>query len=150
MTGAEVAATVRDARAIARQNKLEMVVDDLQKAIRNRRPFIDKSLHWQIAVHECGHAIAGYITGRAIPHLLTIHGTGGAAAMSRVPSASRRADYEKDLVCLLETGVLTGEVLQSYLDRLAVTPPAPDPDAKAEDARDQGRMVADQEKLEPS
>jgi len=51
---------------------------------------------------------------------------------------------------LLETGVLTGEVIQSYLDRLAVTPPAPDPDAKADDARDQGRMVVDQEKLEPS
>ncbi len=249
MTGAEVAATVRDARAIARRHKRELVVDDLLTAIHNRRPSIDKSLHWQIAVHECGHAIAGYMTGRAIPHLLTIHGNGGAAAMSRVPSALRRSDYEKDLVLLiggraaeklvfdapsggaggdaesdlaqatkiataiessyglgdsglvwdgspeqafekmrfdrnlrdrvqkhleaaektamtilqthhklllemgkslLETGVLTGEVLQSYLDRLAVTPPAPDPDAKADDARDQGRMVVDQEKLEPS
>lgn len=249
MTGAEVAATVRDARAIARRKKRELVIDDLLTAIRNRRPSIDKSLHWQIAVHECGHAIAGYMTGRAVPHLLTIHGNGGAAAMSRVPSALRRSDYEKDLVLLmggraaeklifnvpsggaggdaesdlaqatkiataiessyglgdsglvwsgspeqafeklrfdrnlrdrvqrhleaaektamtilqthnklllemakslLETWVLTGDTLQSYLDRLAVTPHASDPDAKADNARDPGRMVVDQEKLEPS
>lgn len=249
MTGAEVAATVRDARAIARRCKRALSVDDLLTSILKRRPSIDKSLHWQIATHECGHAIAGYVIGRAIPQLLTIHGNGGAAAMTRVPSAMRKSDYEKDLVCLLggraaerlifgapsggaggdvrsdlakateiaaaieisyglgesgmvwhgspgqavekmrfdrnlrdrvqshletaentamtilrthkmlllemaqsllETGVLTGAVLQTFLDRLPVTPPSPDPDAKAEDAQAEGRTVADQKKLEPS
>jgi cell division protease FtsH len=249
MAGAEVAATVRDARAIARRHKRELVVDDLLTAIRNRRPFIDKSLHWQIAIHECGHAIAGYLVGRAIPHLLTIHGNGGAAAMSRVPSALRRADYEKDIVLLmggraaeklvfdapsggaggdaesdlaqatkiataiessyglgdsglvwdgspeqafekmrfdrnlrdrvqrhleaaertamtilqthhkqllemaqslLETGALTGAALQEFLSRLNAGKIELDHDSSGAEAQDQEKMVADQEKLEPS
>lgn len=101
MTGAEVAATVRDARAIARRRKEPMTPGDLMTAIRNRRPRVDASLHWRIAVHECGHALAGHFVGRAIPKLLTIHGSGGDAAMLRPPCAGTRADYENDLILLL-------------------------------------------------
>lgn len=51
---------------------------------------------------------------------------------------------------LLETGVLTGAVLQSFLDRLPVTPPESDPDGKIDNAHAQSKMVAEQKKLEPS
>lgn len=101
MIGAEVAATVREARAIARRRKESLTLDDLMTAIRNRRPLVDAALHWRIAVHECGHAITGHLVGRAIPKLLTINGSGGDAAMLRRPCAGTRADYENDLILLM-------------------------------------------------
>ncbi len=101
MSGAEVAATVRDARAIARRRKEPITLDDLMTAIRARRPKVDAGLHWRIAVHECGHAIAGHQVGRAVPKELTISGSGGGAAMQRRPCAGTKAEYEGDLVLLM-------------------------------------------------
>ncbi|MCC5960668.1 MAG: AAA family ATPase [Rhodobacteraceae bacterium] len=112
MTGAEVAATVRDARALARRGKRVLAVDDLQAAIRNRRPRVDAALHWRIAVHECGHAIAGHLVGRAIPKLLTVNGSGGDATMLRRPCAGTKSDYESDLILLLAGRAAEGLVLR--------------------------------------
>ncbi|WP_071795132.1 AAA family ATPase [Natronohydrobacter thiooxidans] len=101
MSGAEIAATVREARAIARRRKTPLTLGDLMTAIRNRRPRVDAALHWRIAVHECGHAISGHLVGRAIPKLLTINGVGGDATMLRRSCAGTKADYENDLILLL-------------------------------------------------
>lgn len=101
MSGAEVAATVRHACAMARRRKEPMTLGDLIAAIRARRPRVDAGLHWRIAVHECGHAIAGHLVGRAIPKLLTINGSGGDAAMLRRSCAGTRMDYENDLILLM-------------------------------------------------
>ncbi len=101
MTGAEVADSVRRARALARRACRPLIPEDLNAAIAERRPPLDERLRWQVAIHECGHAIVAHATGRARPKQLSLHAGGGAANMTRVASNLRRADIDDELACYL-------------------------------------------------
>ena len=65
MTGAEVAATVRDAKARARHNRVPLAQKHVMAAVQNRRPPLDPALRHLVAIHECGHAIVAQATGCA-------------------------------------------------------------------------------------
>lgn len=99
MTGAEVADSVRRARALARRAGHPLRLDDLTAAIAAARPPLDEGLRWQVAVHECGHAIVAHATGRARPKQLSLHAGGGAADMTRVASNLHRGDFDDELAC---------------------------------------------------
>ena len=101
MTGAEIAATVRDARRKARRARRPLTVDDLRTAITERRPPLDHALRWQVAIHESGHAIVAYATGRATPYLLSLHDAGGETGMTAAPSSLHLDEMQTDLACLL-------------------------------------------------
>lgn len=101
MTGAEVAGSVRRARSLARRAGHPLGLDDLAAAVAAARPPLDEGLRWQVAVHECGHAIVAHATGRARPTQLSLHAGGGAADMTRVASNLRRADIDDELACCL-------------------------------------------------
>lgn len=111
MTGADIAASVRDARGRARQGRRPLSLDDLRVAITDRRPPLDPALRWQVAVHETGHAILATSTGRARPYLLSLHAAGGDTGMTSAPSGLYLDEMKADLACLLagraaERGVL--------------------------------------------
>ncbi|TGD41799.1 AAA family ATPase [Pseudotabrizicola sediminis] len=101
MTGAEVAESVRRARALARRACRPLTPEDLGTAIAERRPPLAEQLRWQVAVHECGHAIVAHATGRARPKLLSLHTGGGSADMTRAASNLRRADIDDEIACCL-------------------------------------------------
>ena len=101
MTGAEVAATVRDARGTARRARRGLALDDLTAAITDRRPPLDPGLRWQVAVHECGHAIVAHATGRATVNLLSLTAAGGEASMTATPSGLHLDELEADVASLL-------------------------------------------------
>jgi len=101
MTGAEVAATVRDAKASARRDRVPLAPGHLMTAVRDRRPPLDPSLRRLVALHESGHAIVAHATSCAHPHQLTLNAGGGWAAMRRPAIKMQRADFEREIACLL-------------------------------------------------
>ncbi|WP_084860760.1 AAA family ATPase [Salibaculum halophilum] len=101
MTGAEIAAAVRDARGTARRVRRTLTLDDLSAAISDRRPPLDPGLRWQVAVHECGHAIVAHATGRATVNLLSLTAAGGEASMTARPSGLYLDELEADIAGLL-------------------------------------------------
>jgi ATP-dependent Zn protease len=101
MTGAEIAASVRDARGTARRARRTLSLDDLTAAISARRPPLDPGLRWQVAVHECGHAIVAHATARATVNLLSLTAAGGEASMTAWPSGLHLEELEADIAGLL-------------------------------------------------
>lgn len=101
MSGAEIAASVREARGTARRARRTLTLDDLSAAISDRRPPLDDALRWQVAVHECGHAIVAHATGRATVNLLSLTATGGEASMTARPSGLYLDELEADIAGLL-------------------------------------------------
>lgn len=97
MSGAEVAAMVRAARALARKDRRALTVEDLTAAIAATRPPLSEHLHWRVAIHEAGHAIVGAATGLSQPQTLAILPTGGVSEQRVQASAGRRDEVEKRL-----------------------------------------------------
>jgi len=97
MSGAEVAAMVRAARALARKDRRALTVEDLSAAVAAIRPPLSEHLHWRVAIHEAGHAIVGAATGLSQPQTLAILPTGGVSEQRVQASAGRRDEVEKRL-----------------------------------------------------
>ena len=94
MSGADIAAMVRAARAQARRQKRGLVLDDLFAALAEIRPPMADEIRWQIAVHEAGHAVVGVATGLARPGMLALQGNGGVTQQRLLRASQRRADIE--------------------------------------------------------
>ncbi len=77
ISGADIAAAVRAARASARRARRVMQYCDLESAIASIRPPLPEATRKRIAVHEAGHAIAGVATGTMTPTILAIQSDGG-------------------------------------------------------------------------
>jgi DNA polymerase III delta prime subunit len=92
MSGADIAAWVRSARALARREQHPLGVEHLDATLRDLRPPVSSELRWQIAVHEAGHAITGAATGIARPQMLAIQGGGGVTQQSLLRHGQRRAE----------------------------------------------------------
>lgn len=97
MSGAELAAAVRTARAKARSERRTLLSDDLTAAITLVRPPLSEHLHWRVAVHEAGHAIVGAATGFSKPQTLAILPTGGVSEQRIQTGAGSRDEVEKRL-----------------------------------------------------
>jgi cell division protease FtsH len=93
MSGAEVAATVRAARALARKDRRSMTMDHLKDAVAAVRPPLAPDLHWRVAVHEAGHAIVSTATGLARPTSIAIVSTGGFATQTIQKCAGSREEF---------------------------------------------------------
>jgi len=92
MSGADIAAWVRSARALARREKRPLGVEHLETTLSELRPPVSPELQWQIAVHESGHAITGAATGIARPQMLAILGGGGVTQQFLLRRGQRRAE----------------------------------------------------------
>lgn len=96
MSGAEIAAVVRQARACARRQKRALEISDLDAVITAHRPPFTDAHRWQIAVHEAGHAIAGIVTNHLTPVLLSITPTAGGPPNQGHPLADIRTIWKLD------------------------------------------------------
>lgn len=94
MSGAEVAAMVRAARALARKDRRALTVEDLSAAVTAIRPPLPADFHWAIAVHEAGHAIVGTATGLSRPESIAIMPFGGVCAQTDETIIGRRSEIE--------------------------------------------------------
>lgn len=94
MSGAEVAAMVRAARALARKDRRALTVEDLSNAVAAIRPPLPAEFHWAIAVHEAGHAIVGIATGLSRPESIAILPFGGVCAQIDETIIGRRSEIE--------------------------------------------------------
>ena len=63
LTGAEIAAMLRDARTRARAARRDVLGEDVRQAADACMPQPDPALMWRIAVHEAGHLLAGHLLG---------------------------------------------------------------------------------------
>lgn len=98
MSGAEVAAMVRAARALARKDRRFLTVEDLLAAVAAIRPPLSEHLHWRVAVHEAGHAIVGAATEFSKPQTLAILPTGGVSEQRIQTGAGCRYEVETRLM----------------------------------------------------
>ncbi len=101
MSGAEIARSVRSARATARAAGRVLSLDDLVAAIAETHPPLTPALRYRIAVHEAGHAVVTHATGRGRPRLLALHAKGGWADSGPKIPLIDRADIETELAVLL-------------------------------------------------
>jgi ATP-dependent Zn protease len=101
LSGADVAALVRSARATARTERRPMCEADIMDAIVALRPPLDPALRWRVAIHEAGHAIVATATSGARPRLLTIESEGGGMHARAAASANTRAVLETRIAIAL-------------------------------------------------
>ncbi len=101
MSGAEIARSVRSARAAARAAGRSLCLDDLAGAIAETNPPLAPALRYRVALHEAGHAVVAHATGRGKPRRLALHATGGWADLGVKATRTNRADIEADLTALL-------------------------------------------------
>ena len=94
LSGADVAALVRSARATARSARRPMEPDDLMEAITALRPPLPPAVRWRVAVHEAGHAIVATATSGARPDMLSIESNGGGMRARLSETTTTRAALE--------------------------------------------------------
>ena len=80
LSGAEIAAMLRDARTRARAARRALSREDVLAAADAAAPRPDPDMLWQIAVHEAGHLLAGHLLGLAPPVQARITARGGFVA----------------------------------------------------------------------
>jgi hypothetical protein len=97
MSGADVAAWVRSARRLARQEQRPLSVEHLETTLRDLRPQMPDALRWQVAIHEAGHAVVGAATAVARPKLLALQADGGVTHSKRLMISQRRSEMEAAL-----------------------------------------------------
>ena len=101
-TGADVAATVRQARAAARRAGRTLAVADLLAATKvrgERSP--PESVRWRTAVHEAGHAIAFLALELGTIRSLSLDRDGGTTHIDPLMSEGTRATNEAMLAFML-------------------------------------------------
>ena len=101
MSGADVAAMVRDARARARRSRRPLRIEDLEAAIATLRPPATPGIRWRIAVHESGHAIVAHTLGRGRPRFMALSGSGGSVERDCVSDDQTRDAFDAELACIL-------------------------------------------------
>jgi hypothetical protein len=77
MSGADVAALVRAARAQARAERRSLSYEDLAGALAKIRAPMSAGLRRRIAAHEAGHAVVAVACGLGVPTLVAITDGGG-------------------------------------------------------------------------
>lgn len=99
LSGAAVAALVRDAKGQARAQRRNLTFEDLEVALSRIRPQLPAELVRRIAVHEAAHAVVASAlrTGRVT--MVQLLETGGQMTQEAIPKAGTRAEIEA-LICV--------------------------------------------------
>lgn len=101
MSGADVAAMVRDARAQARKARRNLRIEDLEAAIVTLRPPASAAMRWRIAVHESGHAIVAHELGRGQPKFMALTGGGGIMERECISDDQTRGAFDAEIATIL-------------------------------------------------
>lgn len=83
LSGADIAAIVRDAKSIARANKRPLTLIDLEAALTSVRPEFPDKLKRRIAVHEAGHAIIATALNVGTVLEVSLSNDGGSVKLDR-------------------------------------------------------------------
>ena len=78
VSGAQVAAVVRDARGRARRDRKQLSEVHLSDALDRIVPVGQTEDLYRIAVHEAGHAVVGHVLGMPLPSIVRVTPQGGA------------------------------------------------------------------------
>ncbi|RPE72194.1 peptidase M41-like protein [Pacificibacter maritimus] len=76
-SGAQVTAVVREARGLARADKIPLSQSHLEAAASRIYPALDANILWRIAVHEAGHLVVAHTLNLPPAERATITNTGG-------------------------------------------------------------------------
>jgi cell division protease FtsH len=102
LSGAEVAAVLRDARTRARAAERELTLTDLQAAADAAQPSPDTELLWRVCVHESGHVVAGHLLSLPPATSARVTPRGGEVLRAHLPSMTDRT--VRDLMCAVLAG----------------------------------------------
>lgn len=108
LSGAEVAAVIRDARTKARSAERELTLTDLQAAADAVQPSPDQDLLWRVCIHEAGHVVAGHLLGLPPATSARVTPRGGEVLRAHLPSMTDRT--VRDLMC----AVLAGRAAEAH------------------------------------
>lgn len=91
MTGAQLAAMLREARGRARAARRPLAAGDVLAAAADCSPELDAAVLWRMAVHEAGHVLCAHLLGLAAPHRVSITGSGAAVLYPHAPILTEHA-----------------------------------------------------------
>jgi len=104
MSGADIAKAVREARSHARVRKHQLTLADFSEVLDPPSRRVNARIQWRLAVHEAGHAVAGYRRCEARDINLTILPNQNAHGGNRFTGPNRpvtRTTIEHQIVMLL-------------------------------------------------
>lgn len=90
LSGAEIAALLREARTGARKAGRVLALEDLQAAADRVQPQLGDALMRRVAVHEAAHVVAGYATGLPAATLARISPRGGEVVRPHLNAMTER------------------------------------------------------------
>nr|WP_283163959.1 hypothetical protein [Roseibaca domitiana] len=102
LSGAEVAAVIRDARTRARASERELTLTDLQAAADAVQPTPDQDLLWRVCVHEAGHVVAGHLLRLPPATSARVTPRGGEVLRAHLPHMTDRT--VRDVMCAVLAG----------------------------------------------
>jgi len=102
LSGAEVAAVIRDARTRARAAERELTLADLQAAADAVQPDPDPELLWRVCIHEAGHVVAGHLLGLPPATSARVTPRGGEVLRAHLPHMTDRT--VRDMMCAMLAG----------------------------------------------
>ena len=102
LSGAEVAAVMRDARTRARASDRELTLTDLQAAADAVQPCPGIGLIWRVSVHEAGHVVAGHLL--SLPPVSSVRISPRGGQVMRSHPAIMTNQNVHDMMCTLFAG----------------------------------------------
>jgi cell division protease FtsH len=90
LSGAEVAAVIRDARTRSRASGRELTLTDLQTAADAVQPNLDPDLLWRVCIHEAGHIVAGHMLNLPPATSARVTPRGGEVLRAHLPHMTDR------------------------------------------------------------
>jgi cell division protease FtsH len=109
LTGAEIAAMLRDARTRARAARSALAMTHVQAAADAIRQPIEREVLWRIAVHEAGHVLVGHLVG--LPAATAARVASGDGYVTRPHPRLRMAETAHHLVCSHLAGRIAEETV---------------------------------------
>lgn len=102
LSGAEVAAVIRDSRTRARASGRELTLTDLQTAADAVQPNLDQDLLWRVCIHEAGHIVAGHMLNLPPATSARVTPRGGEVLRAHLPHMTDRT--VRDVMCAVLAG----------------------------------------------
>jgi len=102
LSGAEVAAVIRDARTKARSAERQLTLADLEAAADAVQPNPDPELLWRVCVYEAGHIVTGHLLNLPPATSARVTPRGGEVLRAHLPHMTYRT--VRDMMCAMLAG----------------------------------------------